>query len=69
MFYGQREEKPCPLNSFMKTSEFLCQGYILYWCYASNIQPKEEKTKDIPIVSGFRDVFLKNYKECSAKRN
>ena len=68
MFYGQRDEKPCPLNFFMKTSELLRPGYILYQCYASNIRPKKEKVKDIRIVSGFRDVFLKNYQECSATR-
>ena len=41
----------------MKTKELLCQGYIMYWCYASNIQPKEEKAEDIPIGCEFRDVF------------
>jgi len=69
MFYGQREGKPCPLNSFMKTNELLCQGYIMYWCCASNIQPKEEKAKDIPIACEFRDVFLKSYRDCSARRS
>jgi len=53
----------------MKIGELLCQGYIVYWCYVIDIQPKEEKTEDIPRVSGFRDVFLKNYQECSANRN
>jgi len=61
MFHDQREQKSCPLNSIMKTRELLCQGYIVHWCYAINIQPKEEKAEDIPRVSGFRDVFLKNY--------
>ena len=50
MFYSQREEKSCPLDSVMKPSELLCQGYIVHWCSAINIQPKEEKVKDIPIV-------------------
>jgi len=26
------------------------QGYIVHWCYAINIQLKEEKAEDIPIV-------------------
>ena len=43
----------------MKPSELLCQGYIVYWCYAINIQPKEEKAEDIPIVCEFREVFRK----------
>ena len=30
MFYGQREEKPYPLNSIMQPSELLCQGYIVH---------------------------------------
>jgi len=68
-FMVKERKKPCPLNSLMKTSELSCQGYILYWGYASNIQLKEEKANNIPIVSGFRDVFLKNYEECSAKRH
>ena len=45
MFHGQGKEKSCPLNSVVKTNELLCQGYIMYWCYASNIQPQEEKKK------------------------
>ena len=57
MFHDQREQKPYPLNSVMQTNELLSQGYSVYWCYAINIQPKEEKSEDIPIVSGFRDVF------------
>ena len=69
MFYGQREEKPCPLNSVMKPSELFCEGYIVHWCYAINIQPKEEKAEDIPIVCEFREVFRKSYRDCSAKRN
>ena len=69
MYYGQREEKSCPLNSFMKANELLCQGYIMYQCYAGNIQPKEEKTEDVLIICEFRDVFLKSYRDCSAKRN
>ena len=56
MFYGQRKEKPYPLNSVMKLSELLCQGYIVHWCYAVNIQVKEEKAEDIPIVCEFREV-------------
>jgi len=69
MFYGQREEKPCPLNSIMQPSELLFQGYIVHWCYAINIQLKEEKAEDIPIVCEFRKVFQKSYRDCSAKRN
>ena len=48
MFHGQRKEKSCPLNFVVKTNELLCQEYIMYWCYASNIQPKEEKSKQYP---------------------
>ena len=48
MFHRQGKEKSCPLNSVVKTNELLCQGYIMYWCYASNIQPKEEKSKRYP---------------------
>ena len=71
MFHGQGKEKSCPLNSVVKTNELLCQGYIMYWCYASNIQPHEEKKKanDIPIACEFRDVFLKSYWDSFAKRN
>jgi len=69
MFYGQREEKPCPLNSVMKLIELLCQGYIVHWCYAINFQLKEKKAEDISIVCGFREVFRKSYRDCSAKRN
>ena len=69
MFHRQRKKKSCPLNSVMKTNELLFQEYIMYWCYASNIQPKEEKAEDIPIACEFRDVFLKSYRDCSAKRN
>jgi len=39
MFYVQREEIPCALNSVMKASELLRQGYIGYWCYAIDTQP------------------------------
>ena len=42
--------KPCPLNSVMKASKLLCQGYIEYWSYGVDTQPKEEKAKDIPVV-------------------
>jgi len=59
MFYGPREEKPCPLNSTIKASELLCQGYIWYWCYAIDTQPKEEKAEDISAACEFRDIFLK----------
>ena len=70
MFYGQREEKKLgPLNSVMKPSELLCQGYIVHWCYAINIQPKEEKVEDIPIICEFREVFWKSSRDCSTKRN
>ena len=69
MIYGQREEKHYPLNSVMKASELLCQGYIGYWCYAINTQQKEEKAKDINVVCEFREVFLKTYWDCLAKRN
>ena len=69
MFYGHREEKPYPLNSVMETNELLCQGYVVYRCYAIDIHSKEEKEEDIPIICEFIDVFLKNYQECSAKRN
>jgi len=61
MFHGHREEKPYPLNSVMEVSELLYQGYVVCWCYAMNIHPKEEKAEDIPIVCKFIDVFLKNY--------
>ena len=43
MFHGHRKEKPCLLNSVMETSEPLYQGYVVYWCYAIDILPKEEK--------------------------
>ena len=55
--------KICPLNFVTKTSELLCQGYVVYWCYATNIQPKKEKVDDIPIVCEFRDVFHKSYQD------
>ena len=48
MFHGHRKEKPCPLNSVMETSELLCQGYLVYWCYAINIHPKEGKSSRYP---------------------
>jgi len=69
MFYVQREEKPCPLNSIMKSSELLYQRHIVHWCYAINIQLREEKAEDIPIVCEFREVFRKSYRDRSAKRN
>ena len=69
MLHGPRKEKSCPFNSVMKTNELLYQGYIVHWCYAINIQPKEEKAEDIPIVCEFREVFWKSYQDCSAKRN
>ena len=70
MFHGHRKEKPCPLNSVMETSELLRQGYVVYWCYAINIHPKErKKAEDISIVCEFREVFRKSYRDCSTKRN
>jgi len=69
MFYGQREEIPCPLNSVMKASVLLYQGYIRYWCYAINTQSWEEEAEDIHVVCEFRDVFLKSCWECPVKRN
>ena len=69
MFYGQREEKPCSLNSVMKPSELLCQAYIVYWYYAINIQPNEEKAEDIPIICELREVFRESHRDCSTKRN
>jgi len=69
MFYGQREKKSCPLNSVMKPSGLLCQGYIVHWCYAINIEQKEEKAEDIHIVCEFREVFRTSYWNCSAKSN
>jgi len=39
MFYKQREGIPCPLNSIIKVSSLLRQGYIEYWCYAIDTQP------------------------------
>jgi len=69
IFYGQREEIPYPLNYVMKASELLYQEYIGYWCYAIDTQPQEEEAEDIPVVRKFRDVFLKSYWGCSAKRN
>ena len=57
MFYGAGEEIPCPLNSVMKASDLLCQGYIGYWCCPIDTQIKEEKAEDSPIVCEFRDIF------------
>jgi len=31
---------------------------IRYWCYAMDIQEKEEITEDIPIVCEFKDVLF-----------
>jgi len=56
-FYGQREEKSCPLISAMKVSNLLCQGCIGYWCYDIDTQAKEEKAGNIPVVSEFEDVI------------
>ena len=53
----------------MQPSELLCQGYIVHWGYAINIQLKEEKAEDIPIVCESREVFRKSYRDCYAKRN
>jgi len=70
MLHDHRKEKPCPLNSVMETSELLCQGYVVYWCYAINIHPKErKKAEDILIVCEFRDVFLKSYRDCPTEEN
>ena len=56
-FYGQREEKPCPLFSTIKASKLLYQGYIGYWCYVIDTQIKEEKAENNPVVCEFEDVF------------
>ena len=69
MFYVQREEIPCSLNSVMKASDLLCQGYIGYWCCAIDTQPQEEEAEDIPVVYEFRYVFLKSYWDYRAKRD
>ena len=69
IFYVKREEIPCPLNSGMKASALLGQGYIRCWCYAFDTQPKEEKAEDSHVVCEFRDVFLKSYREYPAKRS
>jgi len=69
MFYGQRKEIPCPLNSVMKASELLYQGYIKYWYYAIDTQPQEDGVEDIPIVCECRDVFLKSHWYYLVKRN
>ena len=50
-FYGQREEKPCPIISAMKASKLLCQGCTRYWCYAMDTQSKGEDVEDIHAVS------------------
>jgi len=68
-FMVKERKKLGSLNSVMKPSELLRQGYIVHWCYAINIQPKEEKAEDNPIVCEFREVFRKSYRDCSAKRN
>ena len=57
MFYGQREETPCPLNSVIKANELLHQGCIGYWCYAIDTQLQEEEVKDIPIVVNLEMFF------------
>jgi len=59
-FYGQREEKSCPLISAMKASKLLCQECIGYLCYAIDTQTKEEKAKNIHVVCEFGDVFPKD---------
>jgi len=56
-FYGQREEKPYFLISAMKASKLFYQGCIGYWCYAMNIQEKEETVEDIPVLCDFKDFF------------
>jgi len=58
-FYGQREGKRYSIISTMKTSNLLCQSFARNWCYAINIQKKEEKAEDIPIVREFKYVFPK----------
>ena len=69
MFYGQRKEIPCPLNSVMKASELLYQGYIKYWYYAIDTQPQEEEVEDILVVCEFRVIFLKSYQDYPVKEN
>jgi len=53
----------------VKANELLCQGYIEYWSYAIDTQPKEEKAEDIPVICEFRDVFLKRYRDYPIRRN
>jgi len=66
-FYGQREEKSCPLISSMKASKLLYQGCIAYWCYTIDTQTKEEKVENIFVVCEFEDVFLKSYQDYSRR--
>ena len=66
---GQRMEIPYPLNSVIKASELLCQGYTGCWCYAIDTQQQEEGAEDIPVVCEFTDVFLKSHYDYPAKRN
>ena len=58
-FYGQREEKSCPLISIIQASELLRQGHMGYWCYTIDTQAKEEKARNIHVVCEFEDVFPK----------
>ena len=58
-----------PLNFVTKTNELLCKGYVVYWYYATNIQPEEQKAEDILIVCELNDVFLKSYQDFPPRRN
>ena len=46
-FYGQGKGKSYPLISVVKANKLLCQECIRYWCYAIDIQTKEEKAEGI----------------------
>jgi len=49
IFSRQREEKPYPLNSFVKASKLLCLGHIEYWNYAIDAQLKEKIKQKISL--------------------
>jgi len=55
-FYGQRQEISYPLISAIKASKLLCQRCIRYR-HAIDIETKEEKAKNIPVVCKFEDIF------------
>ena len=57
MFFGQRDEKPCPIISSMKASKSLSQRYIRYWHCAMEAQSKGEKPEDILVICEFGDIF------------